>query len=165
MPDSTNDSVPVESNQHWDSLCLGTVTIATAALGVVVLAAGGSDVTVFTPLQELTVTGATRASFAAIAVIAYLVLVGTAGVAIYRVPGPSSLRQEIKRRLGNWVYWLFAVEIGALAFMLAVNPVFGLIELLIPPEPDSDQTSELLNGFVFALFLPFLSANRSHAIG
>ena len=133
-----------ENTQHWDSLCLGTVTIATAALGVVVLAAGGSDISVFTPAERFTLPGLVRAVFAAIAIIAYLVLVGAAGVAIYRVTGCLAIRHEIKRRLGNWVYWLFAVEIAALAFMLGVNPVFGLIESLSEPGSDYQQTTELL---------------------
>ena len=87
--------------------------------------------------------------FAAIAVISYLVLVGAAGLAIYRVTGPLDTRHEIKRRLGNWVYWLFAVEISARAFMLAVNPVFGLIELLNDPRPEYRQTPELLKEGAF----------------
>lgn len=135
--------MPTDSNRHWDTVCLGTVTIATAVLGVVVLVAGGSDITVAASPSQYTIPGVSKALLAAAAIVVYLGLVGTAGLAIYRVNGRRAARRGLKRRIANLVYWLFAAEIIALALMLAVDPAFGLVKSAHSPKPDKEQSVEL----------------------
>ena len=134
--------MPHDNARHWDTLCLGTVTIATAVLGAIILVLGGSNIAVPTVAADYSVPDVARALLGGAAVSAYLALVGTAGLAIYRVRGRRAARRGLKRRLGYWVYRLFVAEIIALALMLAVNPVYTLAESFRQAEPEKQPPVE-----------------------
>ena len=81
--------------RHWDTICLGTVTIATAALGVVILLAGGSDVVISVAGGKSSAQETVRAVFAAAAAISYMVLSIVAGVSIYIFSGNRTVHITI----------------------------------------------------------------------
>ena len=125
--------------RHWDTICLGTVTIATAVLGAVILLAGGSDVAISLAGGKSSAQETTRAVFAAAAAISYMVLSIAAGMSIYIFSGNSTVHTSIKRWTGFAVYLMFAVEVFALAALLAVNLAAGAADTSRQPEPNANQ--------------------------
>ena len=136
--------------RHWDTISLGTVTIATAVLGAVILLAGGSDVVVALADGKSSAQQTIRAAFAAAAAVAYMVLSIAAGISIYVFSGNSSAHTSIKRWTGFAVYLLFAVEVFALAALPAVNLVTGAAGASGQPETTANHAiAPVSSGFAF----------------
>ena len=107
--------------RHWDTLCLGTVTIATAALGAVIVVAGFSDGS-NTGGNDLTSPPRALATIIASgAFVAYIVLATIAGLAIFFVRTDNIARIGLKRVLVSSVYLLFVLQAFALGIVLLTN--------------------------------------------
>ena len=117
--------MPVESDRHWDALCIGIVTIATAALGTVIFVADIYNVSATSagrPISELTKVG-----FAGLAIILYLAMTMMSGVAIFFADRYDETKPDAKRRLTFVVYALFVAEVFTLSILLAVNVIMDIV--------------------------------------
>ena len=115
----------VQWARHWDTICLGTVTIATAVLGAVILLAGGLDIALPISSGTPSVLEVAKAVSAGVAAILYLILTTFAGISIYVFPGDNAVHIGIKRWIGSAVYLLFVAEVFALALLLIFGLAFG----------------------------------------
>ncbi len=112
----------VQWARHWDTICLGTVTIATAVLGAVILLAGGLDIALPISSGTPSVSEVAKAISAGAAAILYFILATFAGISIYVFPGDNAVHTSLKRWIGSAVYLLFVAEVFTLALLL----IFGL---------------------------------------
>ena len=114
---------PDDWAKHWDTLCLGTVPIATAALGAVLVVAGFSEGS-NCGIDDLTSPAkAIAAIFAGLAFVVYVVLATLAGVAIFVVRADNRVRTRLKLNLATTVYFLFILELFALGALLITNVI------------------------------------------
>ena len=111
--------------RHWDTICLGTVTIATAVLGAVILLAGGREFALSILYGTPSISEVSRTVSVGIAAILYVILIVLAGISIYIVSGDNAVHIGIKRWSGFAVYLLFALEVFALATLLMTGLGFG----------------------------------------
>ena len=130
--------------RHWDTICLGTVTIATAVLGAVILLSGGLGIAL--PLFSGTpsVPEITKALSTAVAAILYVTLITIAGVSIFLSSGESVAHITVKRWTGFAVYLLFALQVLALIALLMVSSATGAADRSDQPAPSADQSVGLL---------------------
>ena len=115
----------VQWARHWDTICLGTVTIATAVLGAVILLAGGLDIALPISSGAPSPLEVAKAVSAGAAAILYFILATFAGISIYVFSGDDAAHIRIKRWIGAAVYLLFIVEVFALALLLIFGLAFG----------------------------------------
>ena len=122
--------MPSEPERYWGSICLGIVTIATAAIGVALFGSGLVEAQI--PNDSATVKFLSIAKYgsAGLAVGLYLVVLFVARKVI--VPATENLpgdRPTTAERV-LWVYALFVCELLALLVLLAADT---LLNLLAPP--------------------------------
>ena len=111
--------------RHWDTICLGTVTIATAVLAAVILLAGGPEIASSILYGIPSILEVAKAVSVGVAAILYVILIVIAGVSIYIFSGDNAVHIGIKRWSGFAVYLLFALEVFALATLLMTGLAFG----------------------------------------
>ena len=116
MPDSQ------EWERHWNTICLGIVTVATAAAGVAFLAADVAEI----------VTSWATYSLVAIAILAYLSVLFLGSKAIFSTSDELERRGTSKRRIARNLYGWFALELLVLVGLLIPEAFAGLLQLLAP---------------------------------
>ena len=114
MPDSQ------EWERHWNTICLGIVTIATAAVGVALFAADAAEV----------IASWATYSLAAVAVLAYLSVIFLGTNAIFSTSDELEQQGTSKRRMARKLYVWFTLELLALIGLLVLEAFAGLLELL-----------------------------------
>ena len=117
MPDSQ------EWERHWNTICLGVVTIATAAVGIALFAADVAEV----------VTSWATYSLAIIAIIAYLNVIYLGGKAIFSTSAELEQKGTSKRGTARNLYRWFVLELLALVGLLIHETLASLLQLLAPP--------------------------------
>ena len=117
MPDSQ------EWERHWNTICLGIVTVATAAVGVALFAA---DIT------EIVTSWATH-SLAAVAILAYLSVLLLGNRAIFATSDELERRGTSKRRVAQNLYGWFTLELLALVVLLIPEAFANLLQSLPSP--------------------------------
>lgn len=111
----------MESKEHWNTLCLGIVTVATAAVGTVLFASGLAEVELSDSVLSRLLPEVTKVVFGVVAIVLYLVLTVISGLIIFGETAQESSNEiHIKRRT-RVVYWLFVAELIALFFLLVSN--------------------------------------------
>ena len=137
--------------RHWDTICLGTVTIATAVLGAVILLSGGPEIAL--PLFSGTpsILEVAKAVSAGAAALLYMTLITIAGVSIYLFSGESVAHITVKRWTGFAVYLLFALQVLALTTLLMVSFAAGAVDTSVQPETNANQAiAPVSSGFTLA---------------
>ena len=128
-------------SRHWDTICLGTVTIATAVLGAVILLSGGLGIA----LPLFSGTPSTPEALKALSTVAaatlYVTLITIAGVSIYLFSGESAAHITVKRWIGFAVYLLFALQVLALTALLMVSSATGVTDTSDQPAPSASQSA------------------------
>ena len=115
-----------EWERHWNTICLGIVTVATAAVGVAFFA---SDVT------EI-VTSWAAYSLVAIVVLAYLNVLYLGSKSIFSTSDELEQQGTTKRRIARNLYGWFALELLALVGLVVPEAFASLLQLLAPaPSP------------------------------
>lgn len=133
--------MPSEPERYWGSICLGIVTIATAALGVALFGSGLVDVQIPDDSATAKILNIAKYSSAGLAVGLYLVVLFVARKVI--VPATKNLpgdRPTTAERV-LWVYALFFGELLALLLLLAADI---LLNLLAPPAMPAQPMALLL---------------------
>ena len=119
MPDSQ------EWERHWNTISLGIVTVATAAVGVALFTADVAEA----------VTSWAMYSLAAIAVLAYLIVLFLGSRAIFSTSEELERRGTSKRRIARSLYGWFTLELLVLVGLLIPEVFAGLLQLLAPASP------------------------------
>ena len=125
-----------ENDRHWGTICLGIVTIATAAIGVALFSSGLVDARVpeGTPMGSI-LLGAKFGS-AGLAIGFYLTVMYSASKVI--VPAPERLQRDGRTisQQALRVYAYLACQLLALLLMLIANFFLNLLsQPVMPPEP------------------------------
>ena len=110
-----------EWERHWNTISLGIVTVATAAVGVALFA---------TDLTE-TVNSWARYGLVIIAVLTYLRVVYLGGRVIFSTPEYLAIQRTSKRQLALQLYLWFGLELFTLANFLIIDAFAGLLASLI----------------------------------
>jgi hypothetical protein len=129
----------MEREEHWNTICLGIVTVATAEVGTAVFASGLTNIDLSNRDITQLVPDIVKVLFAGAAIVLY-VFVGTlSGVAMFRTGHEATpeARADDKRNRTSLIYWLFIAELIALICLLASNVFEGQIGSLFPA-PDMD---------------------------
>ena len=133
--------MPSESERYWGSICLGIVTIATAAIGVALFSSGLVDVRIPEGGPLTGILLGVKLVTAVLAIVFYFVALYGASRVI--VPSPNRLQRgsvtTAKQVL--WVYALFVGELLALVLLLAADL---LLNLLHPPPMPAEPMVLLL---------------------
>ncbi len=120
MPDNQ------EWERHWNTICLGIVTIATAAVGVALFTADVAEV----------ITSWATYSLAIIAIIAYLDVIYLGGKAIFSTSIGLERQGTSKQGTARNLYRWFVLELLALVGLLIHEALASLLQLLAPtPSP------------------------------
>lgn len=106
-----------EWERHWNTISLGIVTVATAAIGVALFA---------TDLTE-TANSWTRYSLVIIAVLTYLRVVYLGGRVIFSTSEDLARQRTSKRQLAVQLYLWFGLELFTLASFLIIDALTGLL--------------------------------------
>ena len=107
--------------RHWDIICLGTLTIATAITGTAVVLATGSDLPAAVAAGNLSRTTLAWVLFGMGALLLYLASTVIAGVTIHLFTGNRNRHPALKQLGIATVHGLLALEAVALAVMLAME--------------------------------------------
>ena len=116
MPDSQ------EWERHWNTICLGIVTIATAAVGVALFTADMAEI----------ITSWATYSLAALAILAYLSVLFLGTSAIFSTSEELEQQRTTKRLVARNLYGWFTLELLALIGLLVPEAFAGLLQLLAP---------------------------------
>ena len=113
----------MEREEHWNTICLGIVTVATAAVGTAVFASGLANIELSNSDRTQLAPDLVKAIFAGIAILLYLLLSTLSGATMFRGGDGSDPegRADYKRNRTSLIYWLFIAELLALISLLASN--------------------------------------------
>lgn len=126
-----------EKDRHWGTICLGIVTIATAAIGAALFGSDILDARIPNAnLQAVAFLMGTKYGAAGLAIGFYVVILFNASMVI--VPMPESLHKDgltILQRVLR-VYTYLVCELLALLLMLIANFLLNLLaQLAMPAAP------------------------------
>ncbi len=107
--------------RHWDIICLGTLTIATAITGTAVVIASNSDIPAAIAAGDFTYATLAWGVSGMIALALYLATTLVAGLTIHLFQGQRGENLELKRLGITIAHVLFALEAAMLAVMLVIN--------------------------------------------
>lgn len=107
--------------RHWDIICLGTLTIATAITGTAVVIASNSDIPIAIAAGNFAYATLAWGVSGMIALALYLATTLVAGLTIHLFQGQHGENLELKRLGITIVHVLFALEAAMLAVMLVIN--------------------------------------------
>ena len=124
MPDSQEPDSQ-EWERHWNTISLGIVTVATAAVGVALFAADVAEI----------VTSWATYSLAALAILAYLSVLFLGGSAIFATSNELERQRTTKRGVARNLYGWFTLELLALIGLLIPEAFDGLLQLPAPASP------------------------------
>ena len=109
----------MDSEHHWNTICLGIVTIASAAVGTAIFASGLADIDLLTKDERRWITEVLKLFLVGIAIFLYMALTALSGIAIFRTADANGNRVKSQRTMV--VYCLFLAEVFALVALLAVD--------------------------------------------
>ena len=114
--------------RHWDVICLGAMTVATAVTGTAVVVATDSEISkalaARNPTDPVIAWGGLGVTILAL----YLTIALLAGTAIHLFPGHRADSPGVKRTTIPTVHILFALEVTALASLF-------ILGILATPDP------------------------------
>lgn len=124
-----------DTERHLSSICLGIVTVATAAIGVALFASDLAKVAIPSGQNPIWILVILKVYSAAIAIMLYIRLLYAAGGIIVPAIDASRHGRFLPQQQAKFVYALFFGELMALIALL----IFGwLNELLIQVTADSE---------------------------
>ena len=122
--------MPSEAERHWSSVCLGIVTVATAAIGIALFGADIVGVNIPADARLMPLLVIKLGSLGALS--AYIILLVKArSVVIFSVPRQGIARFD-RRRQANLIYILFIAELALLVGLLIAS--LSLDFLAKPPD-------------------------------
>ena len=129
----------MEREEHWNTICLGIVTVATAAVGTAVFASGLTTIDLASKDLTQLAPDVAKTFFAGVAIFLYFFVGTLSGIAMFHAGNEATPddRADDKRNRTYWIYWLFIAELIALICLLASNVFDGQIGSLFPA-PDMD---------------------------
>lgn len=110
-----------DSSRHWDNICLGIVTLATAALAAMILVAGFADTgdkSTDSISQNLNYL---RIATAGTGFVFYLATTVLVMIAVFLTGGTEDAALQRRWRLVAASYGLFIIQVVALAGIISVN--------------------------------------------
>ena len=122
--------MPSEPERYWGSICLGIVTIATAAIGVALFGSGLVDVQIPDDSVAVKFLNAVKYSSAVLAVGLYLGVLFVASKVI--VPATEKLPGD-SATTAKQVLWVYALFVGELLSLLVLLAADILLNWLSPP--------------------------------
>ena len=131
---STDGEPETESAEHLNILCLTIATIATATIGAVILLAALTESGGKTSGGGQGGLKLWEAALGAAAFAVYLILIGTAGIAVIVVKPRGEAERTLKRGYLTVTYVLFFTQVVILGMILLSN-LFGS-DLLTPAETE-----------------------------
>ena len=111
--------------RHWNTICLGIVTVATAAIGGAFFAADFTTGSVSLPEYVLTI----------IAIMTYLIVLIRGGDTIFSSDTDLQKIGTSKRHRARSLYGWFFLELFALAGLLILNAYSSFLQSLQPALP------------------------------
>ena len=127
-----------DAERHLSSICLGIVTVATAAIGVALFTSDLANVDIPGGQDPIWIPVVLKVYSAFIAIILYVRLLHAAGGIIVPVPAESRRNGFSPQQQAKFVYTLFFGELMALIALL----IFAwLNELLIQVMADSEAAA------------------------
>ena len=117
-----------DTSRHWDNICFGIVTLATAALAAMLIVAGFADTAEdYTGKisQNLNYLRIATAGFGFVSYLAASVLVF---IAVFLTGGAEEATQQRKRRLATLSYGLLIVQALAIAGILVINVLIEQVD-------------------------------------
>ena len=127
-----------DAERHLSSICLGIVTVATAAIGVALFTSDLANVDIPGGQDPIWILVVLKVYSAVIAIMLYVRLLHAAGGIIVPVPDGSRRRKFSPQQQAKFVYTLFLGELMALIALL----IFAwLNELLIQAMADSEAAA------------------------
>lgn len=113
-----------DTERHWDTVCLGIITLATAALAAVILVSGVADIVPSEAAPQTVVLRITRAVVVGLASLSFILLTLTGMVVVFFIRGSDPIILERKWKYALFTYGLFILEVVFLT-MLIPNPPKG----------------------------------------
>ena len=128
----------MEWERHWNTICLGIVTIASAALGTAIFASNPADIDLTTKDNWGLTLAALKFGLIIIAMVLHMLLVALSGRAIFHTAHSTDAIDKSQRVL--FIYWLFWFEVFVLVVLLTVNLFDDQVirwssQAPTPPEP------------------------------
>ena len=133
-----SDRALSDTERHLSSICLGIVTVATAAIGVALFTSDLAKVDIHVGQNPIWILIVLKVYSAFIAITLYVRLLHAAGRIIVPVPAESRHNSLSPQQQAKFVYALFFGELMALIALL----IFGwLNEVLIQVMADSQASA------------------------
>lgn len=110
-----------EWDRHWNTLCLGVVTLAMATVGAAFFAGGVADTDLSSSDPAMLILQAAKFVFIFGALLILVRLIGAAGKAIFTSSLDLSREGTSKRALVEYVYIGFTIIVIALVAMLVID--------------------------------------------
>ena len=133
--------MPSESERYWGTICLGIVTIATAAIGVALFSSGLVDDQIPEGGPLTIVLLVIKFGSAVLAIVFYLVALYGASRVI--VPAPDRLQRD-SAATSKRVFWVYALFVGELLALLVLLVADLVLNLLHPPAMPAEPMALLL---------------------
>ena len=125
-------------SRHWDTLCLGVITLATAALGVAIF---GVDFSELAGKSAVAISWVSLVSTFGIsfAIVVYALVVGTGLLPVFFFNGSHFRDVDNKRRVTSIVYVLFLLQVFAVGVVMIANIWAGPTPQV---DPDNDRPAD-----------------------
>lgn len=133
--------MPSETERYWGSICLGIVTIATAAIGVALFSSGLVDDQIPKGGPMTIVLLVIKFGSAVLAIVFYLVALYGASRII--VPSPAGLQRD-GATTSKRVFWVYALFFGELLALLVLLAADLSLNFLHPPAMPAEPMALLL---------------------
>ena len=113
-------------DRHWNTLCLGILTLATATVGAAFFAGGVANIDLSSNDHDIQILQATKFIFIFGALLVLIRLVGAASKAIFTSSPALEHEGTSKRAQTEYVYLGFTLIIMALIALLVIDFFTGL---------------------------------------
>ena len=115
-------------SRHWDNICFGIVTLATAALAAMFIVAGFTDTADDYTDKISQNLNYLRIATAGFGFVSYLAATALVFIAVFLTGGAEEAIQQRKKRLATLSYLLFIVQALAIADIVVINVLIEQVD-------------------------------------